>query len=96
MVALALGIGANTAMFSLAEASLLHPAPFESADRIIAVAESRPQQNIDMTSVAPATYLEWRSQAKSFDQMGAYAWDEVSLAGNGVPQEVQAFLIWAE
>ena len=95
VVALALGIGANTAMFSLAEAFLLHPAPFENADRIIAVAESRPQQNIDMTSVAPATYLEWRGEAKSFDQMGAYAWDEVSLTGNGVPQKVQAFLISA-
>ena len=94
-VALALGIGANTAIFSLAEAFLLHPAPFEDADKIVALVESRPQQNIDMNSVAPATYLEWRDQAKSFEQMGAYAWDEVSLTGNGSPQKVQTFLITA-
>jgi len=95
VVALALGIGANTAMFSVAEAFLLHPAPFENADRIVALVESRPRQNIDMNSVAPATYLEWRKEAQSFDQMGAYAWDEVSLTGDGNPQKVQAFHITA-
>src|ERR1700752_2699835 len=92
-VALALGIGANTAMFSLAEAFLLHPAPFENADRIVALIESRPQQNIDLTSVAPATYLQWQKQAKSFEQRGADAWDEMSLTGNGTPQKVHSFLI---
>jgi putative ABC transport system permease protein len=95
VVALALGIGANTAIFSLAEAFLLHPASFENADRIVALVESRPRQNIDMNSVAPATYLEWGKEAQSFDQMGAYAWDEVSLTGDGNPQKVQAFHITA-
>lgn len=94
-IALALGIGANTAMFSLAEAFLLHPAPFENANRIVALIESRPQQNIDTTSVAPATFLDWQKEAKSFKQMGAYAWDEISLTGDGTPQKVQAFLITA-
>lgn len=92
-VALALGIGANTAMFSMAEAFLLHPAPFDNSARIVALVESRPEQNVDMNSVAPATYLDWRKEAKSFDQMGAYAWDEVSLTGDGQPQKVQAFHI---
>jgi putative ABC transport system permease protein len=95
VVALALGIGANTAMFSLAEAFLLHPAPFENAGRIIALVESRPQQNIDMNAVAPATYLDWRKEAHSFDQMGAYVWDEISLTGDSNPQKVQAFNITA-
>jgi putative ABC transport system permease protein len=94
-VALALGIGANTAIFSLAEAFLLHPAPFENADRIVALVESRPQENVLMDAVAPATYLEWREQAKSFDQMAGYAWNEVSLTGDGNPQKVQAFNITA-
>ena len=55
IVALALGLGANTAMFSVAEAFLLHPVPFENADRIVVLVDSRPQQNIDMNAVAPAT-----------------------------------------
>jgi putative ABC transport system permease protein len=95
IVALALGIGANTAMFSLAEAFLLHPAPFEYADRVVALVDSRPQQNIDMNSIAPATYFDWKKQAHSFDQLAAYAWDEVSLTGDGNPQKVQAFQVSA-
>src|SRR6201997_5953080 len=75
-VALALGIGANTAMFSLAEAFLLHPAPFDKADRIVALVDSRPQQNIDINAIAPATYFDWRKESRSFEQLGAYAWDE--------------------
>lgn len=93
VLALALGIGANTAMFSLAEAFLLHPAPFENADAIVALLQARPEQNIDMNGVAPATFLDWSKEAHSFDQMGAYAWDEISLTGNGTPQKVQSFLI---
>ena len=93
VVALALGIGANTAMFSLAEAFLLHPAPFEHADHIVALADSRPQQNIDMNAIAPATYFDWQKEAHSFDQLSAYSWDEVNLTGDGQPQKVQAFKI---
>jgi putative ABC transport system permease protein len=91
VLALALGIGANTAMFSLAEAFLLHPAPFENADRIVALVDSRPQQNVDMNAIAPATYFDWRKEAHSFDQFAAYAWHEVNLTGDGQPQKVQAF-----
>jgi putative ABC transport system permease protein len=93
VVALALGIGANTAMFSVAEGFLLHPAPFENADRIVALVDARPQQNVDMNGVAPATFFEWRKEARSFDQLAAYKWDEVGLTGNGHPQKVQAFQI---
>jgi putative ABC transport system permease protein len=95
IVALALGIGVNTAMFSLAEAFLLHPAPFENAKRIIALVDSRPQQNIDLTPIAPATFYDWRKEAHSFDQLSAYAWDEIRLTGDGHPQKVQAFRVSA-
>jgi putative ABC transport system permease protein len=95
IVALALGIGANTAMFSLAEAFLIHPAPFENANRIVALIDARPQQNIDMNGIAPATFFDWRKEAHSFDQLAAYVWDEVSLTGDGHPQKVQSFQITA-
>ena len=95
IVALALGLGANTAMFSVAEAFLLHPVPFENADRIVALVDSRPEQNIDMNAVAPATYLDWKQQAHSFDQLGTYAWNEINLTGDGEPQKIQAFQISA-
>ena len=95
IVALALGIGANTAMFSLAEAFLLHPAPFENANRIVALVDARPQQNIDMNGIAPATFFDWRKGAHSFDQFAAYAWHEVNLTGDGQPEKVQTFHISA-
>jgi len=95
IVALALGIGANTAMFSLAEAFLIHPVPLENADRIVALVDSRPGQNIDMTPVAPATYFDWKQQAHSFDQFAAYAWREVNLTGDREPQKVQTFQVSA-
>jgi len=93
--ALALGIGANTAMFSVAEAFLLHSVPFENPERILAVVNVRPQQEIDRNPVAPATYLDWKAQAKSFEQMAAYEWDEVSLTGNREPEKVQGFDVTA-
>jgi putative ABC transport system permease protein len=93
--ALALGIGANTAMFSVAEAFLLRSVPFENADRIVAMVDVRPQQNIDRNSVAPATYLDWQAQAKSFEQLAAYEWDQVNLTGNREPEKVQGFDVTA-
>jgi len=96
VLAFAVGIGVNTAMFSLAEAFLLHPAPFENANRVVVLVNSRPHQNIDMNAIAPATYFEWRKEVRSFDRLGAFAWDEINLTGDGHPQKVQAFRISAD
>lgn len=91
--ALALGIGANTAIFSMAEAFLVHPVPIDGADRILALVGSQPHHNILTASVAVPTYLEWQQQAHSFDQMAAYNWDGVNLTGDGTPEKVQDFLV---
>src|SRR5271156_3656347 len=101
IVALALGIGANAAIFSLAEAFLLHPVPFENADRIVALLDRHTQGSAggfgpqDQVAIAPATYFDWKKEAHSFDQITAYAWDEVNLTGDREPQKVQAFKVAA-
>jgi putative ABC transport system permease protein len=100
VAALALGIGANTAMFSLAEAFLLHPVPLENANRLVALVDSPVGANgvsfgQDQSPVAPATYLDWKKEARSFDEITAYAWDELNLTGNPAPQKVQAFQVSA-
>jgi putative ABC transport system permease protein len=95
IVALALGLGANTAMFSVAEAFLLHPVPVENADRTVALVDMRPEQNIDMTPIAPATYFDWKQQAHSFDQFAIYAWREMNLTGDREAQKVQDFQVSA-
>ncbi|MHB8503133.1 MAG: ABC transporter permease [Candidatus Acidiferrales bacterium] len=100
IAALALGIGANTAMFSLAEAFLLHPVPFDNANRLVALVDSHADANgisfgQDQSPVAPATYFEWKKEAHSFDEITAYAWNEINLTGNPSPQKVQAFQVSA-
>src|SRR5580658_4822454 len=95
IAALALGIGANTAMFSVAEAFLLHPVSFEDSERIVALVDSRPSQGIDTNSVSPLTYLEWTAQAHSFDEMGAYVWDSINLTGDREAEKAQGFAISA-
>ena len=95
VIALALGIGANTAIFSMAEAFLLHPVRFENADRVMVLADSRPQQEIVMNPVAPATYFDWKTEARSFDELAAYAWHEANFTGDGEAQKVQTFAVTA-
>jgi putative ABC transport system permease protein len=95
-VALALGIGANAAIFSMAEAFLLHPVPFENGDRMVALVDARSQDGgagfgNDYVPVAPATYFDWKKEAHSFDQLTAYSWDEVNLTGDREPQKLQSF-----
>jgi putative ABC transport system permease protein len=101
VLALALGIGANAAIFSMAEAFLLHPVPFENADRLLALADKHSQESAagfgdqDQVPIAPATYFDWKKEAHSFDQITAYAWDEVNLTGDREPQKLQAFHVAA-
>lgn len=69
---LAVGIGANTAMFSIVNAVLLQGLPFQHADRIVDVTEA---ERRDMTggAIAPATFIDWRKMTTSFDDMAAFA-----------------------
>jgi putative ABC transport system permease protein len=91
--ALALGMGANTAIFSMAEAFLLHPVPLDHVDRMVALVDVQPGQSFNPMNVSPATYLEWQQQAQSFDRLSAYAWDGVNFTGDGTPQKIQDFQI---
>jgi putative ABC transport system permease protein len=91
ILALALGIGANTAIFSVAEGLLLRQIPVPHLDRLAALVDSRPEQNMYQNSIAPATFFEWKTQLQSYDDVGAYYWDEINLSGDGDPQKVQAF-----
>lgn len=93
MVALALGIGANTAMFSLAEAFLMRPVPVPHIDRLAVLAGGLPQQNIYQNPVAPATYLDWKQQLQTFDDLAAYEWNEINLSGDREPQKAEAFAV---
>ncbi len=80
LLSLALGIGANTAMFTVIDAVMLQPLPYAEPDRLVMVWETAPDSN--RRPVAPANFIDWRREAISFD--GLAAWDEVSVNLTGI------------
>ena len=86
VLTLALGIGANTAIFSVVIGVLLKPLPYASPDRLMVVWEksSRNPTNV----VSPANYLDWRDRSKSFTALAAFTWSGITLTG-GSPEHVE-------
>jgi putative ABC transport system permease protein len=72
VLTLALGIGANTAIFSIVNAVILSPLPFKEPDRIMYLQASNQQRNLEQFGVTPPDFLDWRAQSKSFSEMAAY------------------------
>lgn len=87
---LALGIGANTAIFSVVHAVVLRPLPYEAPDRLVRIWEVTPR-GIDNNVVSSGNYLDWRDQATSFEAIGAHGWPfGMALTGTGEPVRVEA------
>ncbi len=84
IVVLALGIGANTAIFSIVNGVLLRPLPYQDASRIMQVWHVPPAKSfpgMSLFSVSPANYLDWQAQNHSFEQMAAYGFDSFNVGG---------------
>src|SRR5580692_8932913 len=85
VLALALGIGANTAIFSVVNAVLLRPLPYDQAERLIQVWHSPPQRSfpgMPSFTVSPANFLDWRKQNHSFEGMAAYGFGRYTITGS--------------
>ena len=81
---LALGIGANTAIFSIVNAVLLRPLPFEQPDRLVRLFHIPPQATFPgmaTFSLSPANFLDWQRDSKSFEAMAAYSFRQLTLTG---------------
>lgn len=89
VVALALGIGANTVMFTGVNAILLSPLPFEGLDRIVRVWDTDLKHGATRLMVSGADFLEWRDQSKSFEDIAAYRDWSVNLTGVDDPERLQ-------
>ena len=91
VLTLALGIGANTAIFSVVENLLLRPLPYPQPDRLVEIANSYPPQ-LPKVGLSPGDYADWRRQNASFSEMGTYAkiTQGFNLTGEGEPQRVTA------
>ena len=88
VAALALGIGANTAVFSAVEAVLLKALPFSEPRRLMIVWEDMSFNGFANNTPAPANYLDWRAQNRVFTDMAATRFTTASLTGDGQPEQL--------
>ena len=86
ILTLALGIGANTAIFSVVNSVLLQPMPYQNPGRVVILSETSPQ--FPEQSVSYLNFEDWRAQNRSFDQMSAFRHDTFSLTGSGTAERV--------
>jgi putative ABC transport system permease protein len=96
VITLALGIGANTAIFSLTDAIVLRPLDFPDLDRLVSVYATAPRQSNDLSGIAPADFADLRRQQTVFADLAAYRWSSLNLTGAGEPERVQSVEITAE
>ncbi len=90
ILALALGIGANTAIFTVVNAVLLDRLPYHDASRIVTVWESSPRRPGRPNSVGPANFLRWRERQQVFNGLAAFVDTPASLTDGGEPEDVGA------
>src|SRR5258705_8874757 len=96
VLTLALGIGANTAMFSVVKAILLEPLQYKDADRLVVLNHYYQQLNLRAGISAPG-YIRYRKNSQSFEQMAARSlvpWD-ANLTGQGEPERLRGSLVTA-
>jgi len=82
---LALGIGANTAMFSLVNGVLLKPLPYPDSDRLVSLSENQREQGQDFVALTAPGFTDWRTQSTVFEDLAAYQPGGFDLTGTGDP-----------
>lgn len=96
VLTLALGIGANTTIFSAVDAVLLNPLPYQDPDRLVAVWETNRQLSAEMwdrNEVAMGNFRDWRSRNQVFDQLGSLFTADVNLTGVGEPERIRSCVV---
>lgn len=93
VVVLALGIGANTAIFSVVHSVLLRPLPFSEPERLVQIWHTPPAKSfpgIPRFSVSAANYLDWKQQNQSFERTAVYSHGGFTVTGQGQPEAITA------
>jgi putative ABC transport system permease protein len=93
MIALALGIGANSAIFSVVNAVLLRPLPYKDASRLIVIWETKLSKGILQEKVSPPDYRDWVEQQRVFEKIAALREQPAVLTGGQLPERVETALI---
>jgi predicted permease len=93
ILTLALGIGANTAIFSVVQGILLKPLPYPRSHQLVTIDHSAPGVNLPSAGAAPFLYFTYREQGRTFQDVGLWNTGTVSLTGLGEPEEVQTLFV---
>ncbi|HEY0321334.1 MAG TPA: ABC transporter permease [Pyrinomonadaceae bacterium] len=98
VVTLALGIGANTAIFSVVNAVILRPLPFHQPERLVQVFDNFQKQNLTRINVSVPEFFDYQRETKSFEKLAAYASFNANLAAldNRAPERLQALAVTHE
>src|SRR6202035_1273018 len=88
IVAIALGIGANTVIFSAVNAVLLRPLPYKNPEQLVMVWENATHLGFPKNTPSPANFLDWRQQTTVFQGMAAFAERSFNLTGAGEPERL--------
>jgi putative ABC transport system permease protein len=96
ILSLALGIGANTAIFSLTSAVLLKPLPFREPERLVMLWEDASFAGFPRNTPSPANFMDWKAQSESFEGMAALAIRSYNLTDGGDPVRLEARAVTAD
>jgi predicted permease len=88
LITLAAGVGANTVVFSVLEGVLLKPLPYPHSEELVGVWHTAPGLNIPELNMSPSNYFIYREQGRTFQDIGMYQGDSVSVTGVGEPEQV--------
>ncbi len=95
VITLALGIGMNTAIFSVVYSVLLRPLPYHAPEKLMALFSMRPQRNSFRGPVSAPDFVDWRAQNRVFDAMSAYAINTYTLTGSDLPERFNGLRVSA-
>jgi putative ABC transport system permease protein len=96
IVTLALGIGANTAIFSVVNAVILRPLAYPQADRLMYISSQFPAMGFDQFWISPPEFFEFRERARAFAAVGAFATGTANLSAPDRPRQVQSAAVSAD
>ena len=90
LLTLAIGIGANTTIFSFANGILLRPLPYPESERLVVINETAPKRGISSMSISFPNFLDWRAQNQVFEDIAAFGLgSSFSLTGAGEPERLR-------
>jgi hypothetical protein len=95
LLTLAIGIGANSAIFSVINGVLLKPLPFDQPDRLVGIWHTAPGLGFKQLNASPSTYFTYKDETQTLDDLSVWQSGSVTITGLAEPERVQALYITA-